>query len=119
MKKILFALVALAFVTSLCFAQKDSTAACKAAPAAIETKTFSGTVEAVSFGGGRKGAKPSIVAVDDKGQKIDFVAKSKATITGKDGKAIDMTDIKKGDKVSVQYTTRSDGINRAKSVKVE
>jgi len=107
MRKILFALVAVAFVTSLCFAQT------------IETKTFSGTVEAVSFGGGRKGAKPSIVAVDDKGQKIDFVAKSKATITGKDGKAIDMTDIKKGDKVSVQYTTRSDGINRAKSVKVE
>jgi len=118
MKKILFAIVAVAFVTSLCFAQKDSTAASKAAPAVV-TKTFSGTVEAVSFGGGRKGAKPSISAVDDKGQKLDFVAKSSAAITGKNGKAIDMTDIKKGDKVSVAYVTRSDGINRAKSIKVE
>ena len=119
MKKILFALVAVAFVTSLCFAQTESAAACKAAPAAVETKTFSGTVESVSFGGGRKGAKPAIVVADDKGQKLDFVAKSSAAITGKNGKTIDMTDIKKGDKVSVKYIIRSDGVNRAKSIKVE
>lgn len=107
MKKILFALVAVAFVATLCFAQT------------IETKTFSGKVEAVSFGGGGKGAKPAIVVVDDKGQKLDFVAKSSAAITGKNGKAIDMTDIKKGDKVNVEYITGSDGVNRAKSIKLE
>jgi len=119
MKKILFALIAVVFVASLCFAQKDSTAACKAAPAAVETKTFSGKVEAVSFGEGRKGAKPAIVVADEKGQKLDFVAKSSATIVSKNGKAIDMTDIKKGDKVSVEYIIKSDGINRAKSIKLE
>jgi hypothetical protein len=119
MRKILFALVALAFVVSLCFAQKGSAPSGKTTKAAVETKTFTGKVESVSWGSGGKGAKPAIVVVDDKGQKLDFVAKSNASITGKDGKAIMMTDIKKDDKVSVEYVTSSDGVNRAQSIKVE
>lgn len=121
MRKILFALVAVAFVTTLCFAQKcqGTLAPSNTAAVPLPTKTFVGKVESVSFGGGRNGAKPAFLAIDDKGQQVDFVAKSHATITGKDGKAIDMTDIKKGDKVSVEYITKSDGINRAKSIKVQ
>jgi len=124
MKKILFALVAVAFVATLCFAQKGQTASGSLAPSnraavPLVAKTFVGKVESVSWGGGHKGAKPGIMAIDDKGQQMDFVAKSNATITGKNGKPIDMTDIKKGDKISVSYVTRSDGVNRAKSIKLE
>jgi hypothetical protein len=117
MKKILFALFAVAFVSSLCFAQQPTAPVSQAAPKPVETKTFTGKVESVSLADSTKGTKSEIVAVDEKGQKLTFVVRTTATINDKDGKSITLGKIAKDIKVVIEYTTKKD-TNRAKSIKV-
>jgi len=118
MKKILLALLAVAFVSSLCFAQQATAPVSKLTPAPVETKTFTGKVDSVSLGDATKGTKSEIVIVADNGQKLSFVVKTSTPITAKDGKTLTLTDIKKDNKVTVEYTTGKMGTHKAQSIKL-
>ena len=123
MKKILFALLAVAFVVSLCYAQESqdpSPSANQSAPSTsqAETKLFTGKVNSVSVGNVDEGTKPQITVTDDNGQNLSFVIDSSALITDKDGNMLVLTDIKNDSKVMATYTIDADGTNKAQSVKV-
>jgi hypothetical protein len=119
MKKTLLVLLALAFVSSLCFAAGQSTAPRnKTVPKPVVIKTLIGKVESVTLGDPVKKTRPEIVAIDDKGQALSFVVGAAADISGKDGKATTLDKIVKGDKVVVQYTTNLKGTHKAKSIRV-
>lgn len=123
MKKILLALIAVAFAGSLCFAQQAQAPASKSVQApAVETKTLTGKVDSITIGeapkGAKKGVKSELVVMDNNGQKVSFVVKSGTPVTDKDGKTITLNDIKKDNKVTVEYTTKSGGTNKAQSIKL-
>jgi len=136
MKKILFTLTAVSFISSLCFAQQESTSAkepqkpagavtaavtaAAALPpaAAVSTKIITGKVDAVSIGDVSKGIKPEIVVIGKDGQKVSLAVKFGALIVAKDAKIITLKEIKKDDKVSVEYITKQSGAHRAESIKL-
>lgn len=122
MKKIIFALLAVIFAVSLCFAQgseePSASASQSALPAAqAETKFFTGTVNSVSVGNVNEGTKPQITVVDNNGQNLTFLIESGAIIVDKDWNTLALTDINNDTKVTVTYTTDADGTNKAQSIK--
>jgi len=120
MKKIILALFAVAFVSSLCFAQQASVPASQGVqtPAAAQTFNSTGKVSSITIGDATKGIKSELVIMDDSGKTASFVVKSGIPVTDKDAKAITLNDIKKDNKVTVEYTIGKKGINRAQSIKV-
>jgi hypothetical protein len=118
MKKILLAVLAITFVSSLCFAQEATAPTTKVAPTPVETKTFTGKVDSVSLADATKGTKSEIVVLADNGQKLNFVVKAGTPITDKDGKAVALSDIKKDNKVTVEYTMGKMGAHKAQSIKL-
>ena len=132
MKKILLALLVLAFMSPLCFAQQPVSApTTKVSPAAVATKTLTGKVESVSLADPVKGTKSEIViespvevkeikekdVVSEKEQKTTFLVKSTTTIYDVDYKAITLDKITKDQTIKVKYTTTQDGVNEAISVR--
>ena len=119
MKKILFTLLAVAFVNSLCFAAGQSTApVTKAVSNPVVVKTFKGEIASVTIGDPAKKTRSEISVVDEKGQKLSFVVRAKVDISGKDGKATTLDKVAKGDKVVVEYTTTPKGTRKANSIKL-
>jgi hypothetical protein len=120
MKKILFALLAVAFAASLCFAQEsEESSASQSGPPVFqaETKSFTGKVYSVSAGNADEGTKPQITVTDDNGQNLIFVIDSGVLIADNDGNILTPADIKNDSKVTVTYTTDADGTNKAQSIK--
>lgn len=119
MKKMLLAVLAIIFVSSLCFAQNATAPVSKPSPvASIETKNITAKVDSVTIGDVAKGTKSELVVVDDNGQKLSFQVKNGTPITNKDGMTIALSDIKKDSKVAVEYTIKANGTNKAQSIKV-
>jgi len=118
MKKIILVLFAVTFVSSLCFAQQSSVPVSKAATKPVEIKTFTGKVVAVSLANPAKGTNSKLEVVNEAGQKLSFVIRVNTTITAKDGRILSLSEIKNGDKASLEYYTTKKGINRAKSIKM-
>jgi len=135
MKKTLFTLIMATFISSLCFAQQESVSAkdsqkpagaatavvaatTVSAPAPVLTKTIIGEVDAVSTGDVTKGTKPEILVISEDGQKLSLFVKAGTPIVAKDAKIITLKEIKKGDKVSVEYITKQSGVHRAESIKL-
>jgi len=119
MKKILLAILAITFVSSLCFAAGQSTTpANKVVSNPVVVKTFKGKVESVILGDPAKKTRSEISVADEKGQKLSFVVRAKVDISGKDGKATTLDKLAKGDKVVVEYTTTSKGTHKANSIKL-
>ena len=132
MKKILLALLVLAFISPLCFAQQPVSAPIsKVNPVAVATKTLTGKVESVSLADPTKGTKSEIViespvevkevkekdVVSEKDQKTTFLVKSTTTIYDADYKAITLDKITKDQTIKVKYTTTTEGVNEAISVR--
>ena len=118
MKKTLFVLLAVASVSSLCFAQQPAAPVTKTVPTPVVVKAFTGKVDSVSIGDPAKKISSKIVVIDDQGQKLSFTVKTTTDITVKDGKAITLGSIAKDNKVAIEYTTSQKGTNKAKSIKV-
>jgi len=118
MKKITFSLFAFLFVSSLCFAQQASAPASQTAQTPVETKTFTGKVDSVSIGDATKGTKSELVVVANNGQKLSFVVKSGTPVTDKDAKTVSLSDIKKDNRVTVEYTISKMGTHKAQSIKL-
>lgn len=135
MKKTFFTLIAATFISSLCFAQQESTSVKESqkpaesatasvavtpvpAPAPALTKIITGKVDTVSIGDVSKGIKPEIVVVGEDGQKLSLVVKPGTPIIAKDAKTITLKEIKKDDKVTVEYVTKQSGAHRAESIKL-
>ncbi len=118
MRKILFALLAITFISSLCFAQQAQAPVTKPTPAPVVARTLTGKVDSVSVGDATKGTKSELVVVADNGQKLSFVVKAGTPITAKDGKTLTLSDIKNDNKVTVKYTTSKMGAHKAQSIKL-
>ena len=119
MRKIILALFATLFISSLCFAQQPVAPVSQAVSKPVIVKTFTGKVDSVLIGDAAKGTKSQIAVVDENGQKLTFVVKSGTPITAKDATVLTLSGIKNGDKITVEYTTKASGTNRAQSIKVE
>ena len=126
MKKILFALLAVAFVVSLCFAQEpdeSSTSDSQSASSVyqpvyqVETKSFTGKVNSISVGNLDEGTKTQITVTDHKGQNVNLIIDSDTLVTDKDGNMLEPANINNASEVAVIYTVDADGINKAQSVK--
>jgi len=113
MKKMFFASLIIAIVSSLCFAMEIPHN--KPAPVALKTKTFTGKVVSVSIGDPAKGIRSEIVIEDERGQKLSFIINPTFTKIIKKGNVPELcklSEINKGSKVTVGYTTDKDGINQ-------
>lgn len=120
MRKTIFSLFALLCVNSLCFAQQtpvSKAAVSQKSAASAATKTLAAKVDAVTIGDPMKGTESELAVVANDGGKSSFVVKSGISITGKDAKAISLSDLKKEDKVTVEYVTKS-GSKKAISIKL-
>lgn len=116
MKRTIFSLFGFLFISSLCFAQMPQAPAKQAAQAPAEIKNFMGKIDSVSLGDAMNGNKPEIVVINDNGQKISFRVKAGTPITAKDGKALAFSDLKKDNKVAVEYTVNNAGTYKAQSI---
>lgn len=126
MKRIILAVSALIFTSSLCFAQQASTPVSKPAqsvsdlanqitPKQGEIMTFVGKVAILSLADVKKGTKTQISIEDEKGQYKGFVVKSSTAIYDKTGKRIGFSSITKGQKVVIEYKY---GSFKARSIKL-
>ena len=119
MKKMLFVLIAIAFVSSLCFAEEP-------AVKADEVKTFTGKIESVRklMGKPPKWTHAEFTVLADSGEKM-IIYVIKATVvtdaSGKDmnegGKKLGALLLKKGERIEVKYSTELEygvGISFAK-----
>ena len=118
MKKILFAIFALIFASSLCFAQQASAPVSQTVQTPVVIKTLTGKVDSVTIGDATKGTKSEFVVVAENGQELSFVVKSGTPITDKNAMTVTLSDIKKDNKVTVEYTTKANGTNKAQSIKL-
>lgn len=120
MKKIIFAVTALGFFSSLCFAQTQAVSTppvSKVSTQAVETKIFSGKVESVILADAAKGTKSEITVVDETGKKLTFSVKSTAMILDANKNSISLDKIQKDGKIKIKYTTK-DGAEEAVSIRV-
>ncbi len=115
MKKILLALIAVVFVSSLCFAEEPS-------EKVDEVKTFTGKVEKITklMGKPPKWIYCKIDVVSDSGEKtLIYVVKATAVTdtSEKDmtegGKKLGAIFLKKGERIEVKYSTVKKAWNEA------
>lgn len=119
MKKILLATLVVVFTSSLCFAQQTSVSVSQTAQTSAGTRTMTGTgrVGSIIIGDSTKGIKSQLSVMDDYGKNISFAVSSETSITDKDGKVVAISDLKKGNKVTVVYAVGKK-VNRAQSIKL-
>ncbi len=128
MKKTLFMLLALMFISTVCFAQPPAapvapvqapiTPPAQMPPKMVEIKTATGAVDFVSAGDPAKNTKPEIVITDETGNKTSFAIKTTATIYDAAGKSIGFDSITKGEKVRIRYTSTKENVNEAVMVMI-
>ncbi len=121
MKKILLIIIAVTFVSSLCFATEQVVppVVAKAAPKAIETRVFTGRIEFVSLPDIAKGTKSEIAVVDEKNQKLIFLVKGTTTIYDTSSNAMFLDSLKKDSNVKVAYIITKEGVNEATSIRLQ
>lgn len=118
MRRIMLAVAALGFCGSACFAQTGSAVPLsKVSAQTVETKIYSGKVEAVVLADAAKGTKSEITVVDETGKKLTFSVKSTAAILDAKMNSISLDKIQKDEKVKVKYTTK-DGVEEAVSIRL-
>lgn len=83
--------------------QKPAVSAAKTAGKLAGTKTFIGKVDLVSLGDEASGISTNILVKDEKGQLMIFSVKPDTIIAAKDGKTLDLSEIKKDNKVDIGY----------------
>jgi len=118
MGRALFLSLAIAFVSSLCFAQETpapSGASNSTASARVKTETFIGRVDWVSRG--NAGTKSKILVRDDKGKASVFIVTADTAIFANDGNPTTL-DWTEHNKVAIEYTVNQEGIKTVKSIKV-
>jgi hypothetical protein len=135
MRKLTFLVFAFLFVSSLSFAQEASVpekstsvapAPVVSAPVPVSqtvqapslTKAVTGKVDSITIGDIAQGTKSELIVVAEDGQKLSFVVKNGTPVIDKDAKNITLSDLKKDFKVTVNYTMKVTGTNRAQSIKL-
>ncbi len=121
MKKILIAIVLLMCAVSVCYAaQGDSPKATEPIGAVVETAgvfigKMSGAVED-SMSEGK--AEKHITVVDESGKTKFFPVDNTVKVLDTTFNALTLNQLKKGDKIAVEYSKDKSGKEKAKSVKV-
>jgi hypothetical protein len=111
MKNVLFVVIGVLFVSSLCFFQQPSAKA-------DAIKTFTGKVESVTSTLGRppKWTYAKIVVIADKGDKSTFFILKATTLSDARGNINPSSLPKKGESVEAKYSTAENGRNEAISI---
>jgi hypothetical protein len=79
---------------------------------------FSGTINGVTRADPSTGTKTSIVVINDASNKMSFQIIETTTLSNAKGETIGLNEIVKGQEVSVEYETVSEGVYVAVSVKL-
>ena len=99
MKKILIALIALTFVTSLCFAA----GAGQAAKSTSELKTFVGKIVSLEYADPTKGiSKNNMKVLGPDGNPVSFVVPATVTLLDATTRVITLNNFKVGDTVKIE-----------------
>jgi len=123
MKRATLVIVTLGVLSSLCFAQDETTVAQKGGtPPPVSNKAITpleirGTIDTIIVPEPSKGIRPEISVVSADGKRFTFLVRSTTTIYGPDWKAISIDKLEKGQQVRVLYITNKDGFLVAQSIK--
>jgi hypothetical protein len=118
MKKILFTLLLMSFVGSLCFAQQPTAPASQSTAKIAETKTFTGKVDFIIVADPVKRTRSELTVANDNGQKMLFRVSDATHVIDKNGRTAAFAKITTNNKVVIEYITTKAGNNRAQSIKV-
>ncbi len=118
MLRILFAVVVVLFVGSLCFAQQAPVAPKQATHAIVAHKTVSGKVKSATLADAAKGKSAELQITESTGAELQFKVLATAVITDKEQKPVTLDKLAVGEEVSVKYTVSSSGVKEAVTIKV-
>ena len=100
----------------------ETTETPKAAPKPAENQIFAGTVVEVLLNNNPMyGNRSEIIAIDSKGQKMNFVANTGIAVlcsSASTSKTYTLKTLKKGDRVTIEYITNKEGLNRVVSIEL-
>jgi hypothetical protein len=105
MKKIIFCMFSIAFVSSLCFAQEPQVLVKPTVTQTAEPYVIIGKLKYLTIGATRT----ILDLVDGNGKEYMCVVKSTAIVYDADLKVIKLEDLKKDDKIKVKYTVSKEG----------
>ncbi len=118
MKKATLVIVGLVFVAGLCFGAEQGASPAKPKPAAaVKTETAQGTIDSITPYDPVKKTRTSFSVKDDKGNATTFILSS-VTVYNADAKAIKFTDLKVGDKVTLEYFKTKAGANKVRKITI-
>jgi hypothetical protein len=119
-KKILIAVLAFVCVASICYAaDQKAPAANEPVGAAVEaTGTFVGKVVSVVTEGSGGATGPAITVADETGKMITYPVDPTVKIVDAAVNAVTLNQLKKGDKVAVEYSKDQTGSEKAKAINV-
>jgi tetratricopeptide (TPR) repeat protein len=86
-----------------------------------EIQTFTGTIAEILFNNDpMHGNRSEIIAIDDKGQKTSFIVRTGISVSSTSGgeKTYILKTLRKGDMVTIDYTTNREGLHRAMTIKL-
>jgi len=116
MKKSIFLVAIISFVSSVCFAQQPPLAAQRIAQPQVQTKTVVGKIETVTLADSTKGTNAELTVVDENGNKTNLVVASTAIIRDSATAIISLDKLAKEEKVQVEYHKTTAGANEATSI---
>jgi len=118
MKRLFLSLLVVLSSCSLCFGQQGaaSEVVTRDVPGA-RTTTATGTITVIIPGDDSKGVKSQVSITNSYVNNISFSVSAETLITGRGGKEIEVSELKKGDKITVGYILGKK-VNRAQSIKV-
>ncbi len=118
MKRLFLSLLVVFSSFSLCFGQQGaaSEVVTRDVPGA-RTTTATGTITVIILGDDSKGVKSQVSITNSYVNNISFSVSAETVITGRAGKEIGVSELRKGDKIAVGYILGKK-VNRAQSIKV-
>jgi hypothetical protein len=119
MNKTFFVFVAMLFVSSVCFAQQAPIAPKHVTAMATANKGVIVTIQSVSLGDAAKNLKPEIVVADSMNKERKIVVMPATVILDKEGKAVSLDKLTKGEKIHLMYTVTKEGIKEALTIKIQ
>jgi len=116
MKKSIFLVAIISFVSSVCFAQQPPVAAQRVTQPQVHTKTVVGKIETITLADSTKGTNAELAIVDENGNKMNLVVTSTTIIRDSATAVISLDKLAKEEKVQVKYHITTVGTNEATSI---
>lgn len=116
MKRILFAIAFVSFVTAICFAQQPVSAVKYHDYSKTQNKVVTGKIETFTPADSTKGTKNELTVADTLGNKVTFTLTAATVIYDVNKSSAGLDRLIKNQKIEVKYHTTSAGINEAVTI---